>query len=949
MEGQGVAASSASAVGRQGQHGPAETHVTSDITRGGEGRGRNGDDSHVMMGPGHPETSSQDDGMPQTPDSSPPPRPPAGGRARPSAAQASREPGGQSAQEPGEQSGQEPGEQSGQEPGGQSPQGAQAEFSSQQIKSDKADNIGDPDRNNSVVARDENTGHNKTAAGLESSAVDAPAVNSPAADDGEPETVQFAAVPPEDPESGPAEPATSPDTMPPAMTGEPETVQFAAIPPEPPEAVPEPPQTVIVSEFPQTVIVPEPVVRPAAPEPAADSEPAGDSEAAAGSEPAGDSEAAAGSEPAEAEPEPQPAPAAPATVAASARNHEAQAPQAAPQGHTRVDARLLEAALLNLRKRIAAIPLVFQISGSAEVKTERGKLLSQIDDYLLPRVRRSAAPVLVALVGSTGAGKSTLVNSIVGAQVSATGVRRPTTNSPVLACHPDEIEWFAENNFLPTLPRVRQEGLARPGRDGLLVLAASEGMPRGIALLDTPDIDSVVQAHHEFALQFLDASDLWLFMTSASRYADGPVWEILQHARDRKASLGVVLSRIPQAYRTELVDHFNAMLDANGIAAADRFVIQETPLIDGMLPADAYQPVRDWLADTAARSDRRVAVLSRTMSGVLDTFKSRVPAIAAHVEAQVVLRGQLRRTAETAYENAFAEASAGLKDGTLLRGEVLARWEDCMVGGELRPRRGGAKATKGAARKGKRARRGPSRSAALNAALRSAIESYIVSVADRAAESVEGSWRADPAGAVLLADAAAERARDVRAKQVFESVFGPAGQSGGGDLADMDIKTADMITAADAAKASAFSRSSPDLALRSARAVGAWQDHLTRLAEGEDLRPSVRRVSFDEEALSLVVLVAMLGEAVPAAAAAPGGAGGGSVYTEPREMLTSVFGGVVLTEILAKARADLTERVRLLLDEELVRFVEVIDAAGDCDDVAAIRLYQAEFSLEAVR
>ena len=549
-----------------------------------------------------------------------------------------------------------------------------------------------------------------------------------------------------------------------------------------------------------------------------------------------------------------------ATAAASARNPEPQA----PQGHTRVDARLLEAALLNLRKRIAAIPLVFQISGSAEVKTERGKLLSQIDDYLLPRVRRSAAPVLVALVGSTGAGKSTLVNSIVGAHVSATGVRRPTTNSPVLACHPDEIDWFAENNFLPTLPRVRQEGLARPGRDGLLVLAASEGMPRGIALLDTPDIDSVVQAHHEFALQFLDASDLWLFMTSASRYADGPVWEILQHARDRKASLGVVLSRIPQAYRTELVDHFNAMLDANGIAAADRFVIQETPLIDGMLPADAYQPVRDWLADTAARSDRRVAVLSRTMSGVLDTFKSRVPAIAAHVEAQVVLRAQLRRAAEAAYENAFAEASGGLKDGTLLRGEVLARWEDCIVGGELRPRRGGAKAAKGVARKGKRARRGPSRSAALNAALRSAIESYIVSVADRAAEAVEGNWRADPAGAVLLADAAAERARDVRAKQVFESVFGPAGQSGGGDLTDMDIKTADMISAADAAKSSAFSRSSPDLALRSARAVGAWQDHLTRLAEREDLRPAVRRVSFDEEALSLVVLVAMLGEAVPA-------------------------------------------------------------------------------------
>ncbi len=725
-----------------------------------------------------------------------------------------------------------------------------------------------------------------------------------------------------------------------AEDGEPETVQFAAIPAEPAGSVvvPEPPGSVIVPELPGSVVAPEPAgSQPEAADPASGS---------AVTEPASGSAVT----------EPEPESAAAESAAEPAAPVAAARPQAAAQGHVRVDARLLEAALLNLRKRIAAVPLVFQISGSAEVKVERGKLLSQIDDYLLPRLRRSAAPVLVALVGSTGAGKSTLVNSIVGTHVSATGVRRPTTNSPVLACHPDEIEWFAENNFLPTLPRVRQEGLARPGRDGLLVLAASEGMPRGIALLDTPDIDSVVQAHHEFAYQFLDASDLWLFMTSASRYADGPVWEVLQHARDRKASLGVVLSRIPQAYRTELVDHFNAMLDANGIAAADRFVIQETPLIDGMLPRDAYQPVRDWLADTAARADRRVAVLSQTMSGVLDTFKSRVPDIAAHVEAQVVLRAELRRAAETAYENAFGETSNGLKDGTLLRGEVLARWEDCVVGDDLRPRRG-TKTAKGGNRKGKRARRGPSRAAALNSALRSAIESYVVSVANRAAEAVEGSWRADPAGAVLLADAAAERARDVRAKEVFESVFGPAGQSGAGDPADADIKAADVIKAADAAQASVFSRSSPDLALRATRAIGAWQDHLTRLVEGEELRSAARRISFEEEALSLVVLVAMLGEDAPAedgaraTAAAPSAeaGGGGSVYTEPQRMLTSVFGAVMLTEILARARADLLDRVRLLLDEELVRFVEVLDEAGACDDVAAIRLYQAEFSLEAVR
>src|SRR6516225_375999 len=448
------------------------------------------------------------------------------------------------------------------------------------------------------------------------------------------------------------------------------------------------------------------------------------------------------------------------------------APSTWQQSRVRVDARLLEATLLNLRKRIAAIPLVFDIPGAEEVAAERVRLLSQIDDYLLPRVRQSAAPILVALVGSTGAGKSTLVNSIVGTQVSLTGVRRPTTNSPVLACHPDDIGWFAENMFLPTLPRVRQEGLARPGRDGLLVLAASEGMTKGVPLLDTPDIDSVVRAHHDFAYQFLDASDLWLFMTSASRYADAPVWEILQHARERSAALGIILSRVPPSHRTELVAHFGAMLDANGITANNRFVIPETGIVDGMLPADVFQPIRDWLTETGQRADRRVAVLSQTMAGVLDTFKVRVPKLAAHVDAQVTLRSRLRRDAEAAYANALEDFRAGTADGQLLRGEVLARWQDYAASGDLSAALRGKHGTRPA--KGKRARKGTAtpRPAALDQALRTALESLVLSVADRAAEQVAGAWRADPAGAALLASAEARIARGERVKRDFESAFG---------------------------------------------------------------------------------------------------------------------------------------------------------------------------------
>jgi energy-coupling factor transporter ATP-binding protein EcfA2 len=617
----------------------------------------------------------------------------------------------------------------------------------------------------------------------------------------------------------------------------------------------------------------------------------------------------------------------------------------------RVDARLLEATLLNLRKRIAAIPLVLDIADADQVAAERARLLSQIDDYLLPRLRQSAAPILVALVGSTGAGKSTLVNSIVGTQVSLTGVRRPTTNSPVLACHPDDIGWFAENTFLPTLPRVRTDGLARPGQDGLLVLAASEGMTKGIALLDTPDIDSVVRAHHDFAYQFLDASDLWLFTTSASRYADATVWEILQYARERGAALGVVLSRVPPSHRAELVGHFDAMLDANGVEASNRFVIPETSIVDGMLPAEVFQPVREWLAETAQHADRRVAVLTQTMAGVLDTFKVRVPKLAAHVDAQIVLRTQLRHEAEAAYFAAMEEFDSETRQSRLLRGEVLARWQDYAASGDLST----ALQNKRVPGKGKRARKGTtiSRGSALDAALRTAVGGLVASIADRAAEQVTRSWRANPAGAGLLASAEEIRARDERARREFESVFGPSAVNPAAAPPD-DATPADDNPPADTPKDPGLDRSSADLSARVTRAISAWQDQLMRLVLAENLVKRASGSGYEIEPLSLVTLVAMLGEGDRGDQHDRGtqhadNGGNAEFFAVPRELLKSVFGAVESRQLVERARADLNERVQLLLDEELLRFVEILNEVGPIDQVAAVRLYQAEYSLEAVR
>ncbi len=568
------------------------------------------------------------------------------------------------------------------------------------------------------------------------------------------------------------------------------------------------------------------------------------------------------------------APPAPAARSAGVTPWNTGGPSTEPPA--RVNARLIESAILALRKPIVAAQLPLEAPGVEEARAERRKLLAQIDDYLLPRLRESASPILVALVGSTGSGKSTLVNSIVGAQVSMTGIRRPTTNSPVLACHPDDIGWFAENVFLPTVPRVRQEGLARSGRDGLLVLAASEGMPKGVALLDTPDIDSVVQAHRDFAHQFLDASDLWLFMTTATRYADAAVWDLLQHARDRGAALGIVLSRVNAESAPDLIDHFGAMLEANGLSQHQRFLILETVLRDGKwLPPEASTPIRRWLAE-ATLSDRRVAVMTQTMSGMLDTFPVRVPTLAAHVEEQGALRGNLVTAVTGAYRAALADVETSTADGSLMRGEVLARWRDFAGTGDLL-RSLQTRRTVGRQRR----RRTPSRAQTLRSALRTALESLLISAAGRAAEESVSRWRQQPAGAALL-DQLTVRDDDDWSGSEFAV---DAGLILGLDPG-VTAENAGSDTGSPEQAAAALGRASADLGTRAARAISSWQEQVLRVVKAEKVtkRSISKIINFDDESLATVLMIGLLVRNAPEAVDEE------STTAIPQRLLTSLFG-----------------------------------------------------------
>ncbi|HEV6955770.1 MAG TPA: GTPase domain-containing protein [Promicromonospora sp.] len=550
------------------------------------------------------------------------------------------------------------------------------------------------------------------------------------------------------------------------------------------------------------------------------------------------------------------------------------APRPAPEPD---DGSALTGALEVLRARLGALRLPLETAGAAAARTELRRATDQLDDYLLPRLRAQKAPLLVVVGGSTGAGKSTLVNSLLGEQVTQPGVLRPTTKAPVLVHHPLDARWFSTDRVLPGLARVTGAA-AEPGRS--LRLVASDALPKGLALLDAPDIDSVDTANRELAAQLLGAADLWLFVTTSARYADAVPWDLLQQAAARKAQVAIVLDRVdPGAEAT--ADDLRDMMEEQGLAQSPLFVVGEAELTDGLLPEESVGDVSRWLTGLGGDAEARRRVISATRDGVVDSLVLRAAELADAVDEQRAADARLRHAVERAYADAVAQVTAATSDGALLRGEVLARWQDLVGTGEF------FRAVEQGIGRFRDAVTGffrgtPRQAPQVEQAIAHGLESVVLDAAEEAAERSYQAWRGDAAGAALL--------------EGLELLRTPA-----------------------------------TLRAEVGEQIRAWQGDVLGLVreQGESKRGRARALSFGVNGLGVALMIFVFASTGGLTGIEVGIAGGSAVLAQ--RLLEAVFGEDAVRGLAVQARDRLRARIQAVMEGQGARYTAQLDALGSAD------------------
>jgi len=209
---------------------------------------------------------------------------------------------------------------------------------------------------------------------------------------------------------------------------------------------------------------------------------------------------------------------------------------------------------------------------------------------------------VLAFVGGTGVGKSSLLNALAGSPVSPASALRPTTAHPVA--------W---------IPRAARDDLA-----GLLAwlevtdVREHDQAPWGsVAILDLPDMDSVATAHREVVERVLPKVDAVAWITDPEKYHDAVLYDhFLRRWLTRLARQAIVVNK------------------------ADRLSADDVERVR----LDLERDLRHGLAGRSGRDDSTVPIIAVSATGGPDGIREFSEWLAEGVESKMVVRARVAAT-----------------------------------------------------------------------------------------------------------------------------------------------------------------------------------------------------------------------------------------------------------------------------------------------------------------
>ncbi len=223
------------------------------------------------------------------------------------------------------------------------------------------------------------------------------------------------------------------------------------------------------------------------------------------------------------------------------------------------------------------------------------------------RLRLSDRHTVVAIAGATGAGKSSLVNALVGAPVSQVDVLRPTTSHAlaVLGSTPaDGID----------VPHGDQGAGALLDWLGVRSRVTPPGFgPDGLVVLDLPDHDSIRTEHRMEAERLVALVDLMVWVLDPQKYADAAVHE--RYLRNLVPHRDVILVVLNQVDRLPHGEQDAAVADVRRLLAEDGLA-QVPVLATSARDGQGVEELRDALVDAAVRRQARVERVTADIAAV---------------------------------------------------------------------------------------------------------------------------------------------------------------------------------------------------------------------------------------------------------------------------------------------------------------------------------------------